>query len=354
MPHELSIVDGKAEMFCAGERPWHGLGVVLPLLVSSFEAIQAAHLEWEVALRPVAAVTKKEDEPGIIVADSMHGMAGEEIASYLDCPDHQATVRTDLNQVLGVVGKRYKPLQNREAFTFFDNVVGAGEAIYESAGALFGGRRVWILAKLREDLVIGGGDRIKPYLLLVNSHDGSQAVRMFYTPVRVVCNNTLTATINRRQVGEGVVIRHTESMNGKIELAQQVLGMAQAEYRSLKNSFNLFYNHKLDLDGAKKYFTAVFELDVEDSKNDRLTSDELVAAFEGGRLDTSAEATPEGSVWRAYNVATHRVDHVLPFRHWSTRSPHSRAEQRMKSVCFGTGATVKARAYQRAIELCGV
>lgn len=343
MPHELSIVDGRTEMFCAGERPWHGLGVVLPQLVTSFEAIQAAHLEWDVELRPVAAVKISTES----------GVKAEELFSYLGCPDHQATVRTDLNQVLGVVGSRYKPLQNREAFTFFDNVVGAGEAIYESAGALFGGKRVWILAKLNEDLVIGGGDRIKPYLLLVNSHDGSQAVRMFYTPVRVVCNNTLTAAVNRRAVGEGVVIRHTESMNGKIELAQQVLGMAQAEYRQLKNSFNLFYSHKIDTDKAKVYFANVFELDVEDSKNDRLTSDELVGAFEGHR-DTSAETTPEGSVWRAYNVATHRVDHVLPFRHRSTRSPQSRAERRMKSVCFGTGAAVKARAFQRAIELCGV
>ena len=345
MPHELSIVDGKAEMFCAGERPWHGLGTLMENRVTSFEAIQAAHLEWEVALTPLFA--------GQVQGNDIETVQKEDFFHYLDCPDHQATVRTDLNKVLGIVGRRYKPLQNREAFTFFDDVVGAGEAIYESAGALFGGRRVWILAKLSEDLVIGGVDKIKPYLLLVNSHDGSQAVRMFYTPVRVVCNNTLTAAVNRRQVGEGVVIRHTESMNGKIELAQQVLGMAQAEYRSLKNGFNLFYNQQTTEERVQGYFANVFELDIVESKNDLATHNELMSGFYGHDTQ-AAEGTPEGSVWRAYNVATHRIDHVLPFRRNSTRSFQARSERRMKSLCFGTGAAVKARAYQQAIQLCGV
>lgn len=327
MPHELSIVNGQAECFCAGERPWHGLGTLLEQRVTSFEAIKAAHLEWEVELREITA-------SGLLEA----------------CPNHKATVRTDLNKVLGIVGKRYRPLQNRDAFTFFDNVVGLGEAIYESAGALFGGRRVWILAKLNEDMVIGGVDKIKPYLLLVNSHDGSQAVRMFFTPIRVVCNNTLTASINRRSVGEGVMIRHTESMNGKIEESQEILGIAQKEYERIGAAFNLFYDKQIDADQAKGYFDRVFELNAGELPKDKETEDELMAAYEGH--GSAAEATHKDTVWRAYNVATHRVDHELPFRRNSSKSLQARAENRMKSICFGTGAATKAKAYSAALQLC--
>ena len=114
---------------------------------------------------------------------------------YVEVPHRKAVVRTDIRRVLAVMTDRYVPVQNREAFSFFDTVVSAGEAIYHTAGSLRGGRRIWVLAKLPGDLRVSQTDILEKYILLVNSHDGSAAVTMRPTTIRVVCNNTLTGAV---------------------------------------------------------------------------------------------------------------------------------------------------------------
>src|SRR2546422_133870 len=155
-------------------RPWHEKGVPLNGLATAAKCIKAAGLDWGVAKIPI-----RTDDPGA-----------------LPIPDRMVIVRTDLalddpRRILGVVGAEYEPLQNWEAFGFFDRIVDRNEAIYETAGAIDDGRRIWLLAKLPKLIQVVEGDNVQPYVLLANSHDGTLMVHIKFTPIRVVCQNTL-------------------------------------------------------------------------------------------------------------------------------------------------------------------
>jgi phage/plasmid-like protein (TIGR03299 family) len=204
MAHEVD------SMMFAGEAPWHGLGVRVPHEVTSEEAIRHAGLDWKVATTSVLAVLGGDREPTPV-------------------PRARAVVRQSDGTPLGIVGERYRPIQNAEAFAFFDEVVGEGQAIYHTAGGLNGGRRVWILAKLPGEIRVGGDDVTEKYLLLSNSHDGTSALRMLFTPVRVVCQNTLNIAL-RRGVGQASSIRHTASAPLRIDEARRVLGLSTDFY----------------------------------------------------------------------------------------------------------------------------
>ena len=179
MAHNLLIQNGQASMFYLSEVPWHGLGVKLDRPATAKEAIEAAQLDWPVIKLPLFAGSK-----------------------HIVVPDKFAVVRKTRNlvqktdPVLGIVGKDYTPLQNCDAFRFFDPMVGQNAAIYHTAGALGQGERVWILAKLPGHIRVAKDDITEKYLLLSNSHDGKSSVQIKFTPVRVVCQNTLTIALN--------------------------------------------------------------------------------------------------------------------------------------------------------------
>ena len=195
-------------MFYYGATPWHGLGTPVDQVATSDEAITAAGLDWEV------------------------GMEEMETESGLSVFTHKATVRQDTRQVLGVVGRRYEVLQNRDAFSFFDSVVGEKLAMYHTAGSLGQGEKVWILAKLPGEIVVGKDDVTDKYLLLLNSHDMSWRVRMFFTPIRVVCQNTAQAAIRgfNSKTDPGVGFKHLGDIQKKVVEAQKALGIANAYY----------------------------------------------------------------------------------------------------------------------------
>ena len=192
MAHEIYIKkDGKAAMMYVGEDPWHGLGTKLVNPPTSLEAIRAAGLDWEVDKFPLFAQFGK-DRQFMKKVDRYALMPVDRIESP-DCP------------VLGVVGQDYGIVQNRDAFTFFDPIISEKLATYETAGALGEGERVWVLAKLPGDIVVHKDDKVIKYLLLVNSHTGMASVQIKLTPVRVVCNNTLTMALS---FGESMRIPH--------------------------------------------------------------------------------------------------------------------------------------------------
>ena len=172
MSHNLNQANGKAAMMYVGEVPWHGLGTKLDKPATAAEAIEAAGLNFTVEKWP------------------MRTQRGS-----LPVNNHFATVRTDTKEVLGVVGSRYEPIQNKDAFTAFDSLVGEGEAIYHTAGALGKGERIWILAKMPDYIRINGNDIVEKFLLLTNTHDGTSVVRVKLTPIRVVCENTLSIAL---------------------------------------------------------------------------------------------------------------------------------------------------------------
>ena len=195
-------------MYVEGEgRPWHGLGVAVDSPATAAEAITAASLDWRVTTNPV------------LIRNS-HTHVFEPIRGKV------AIVREDTQEVFSVMGDGYEPVQNVDSFSFFDAVIAQGEAMYHTAGSLFGGRKVWILAKLPGDIVVTDTDKIEKYILLSNSHDGSSALRMKFTPIRVVCNNTLGIALSGH---EGFYAKHTRNVLTRATEAREALGLA-AQY----------------------------------------------------------------------------------------------------------------------------
>ena len=201
MAHNLAETNGRTAMAYFGETPWHKLGTKLDRPATAAEAIEAAGLNYEVRL------TSLITENGIPVTQK------------------KAVVRGDTQDVLGVVGNSYVPVQNREAFQFLDTVVADGEVRYHTAGALGKGERIWMLAKLPGHIRVKNTDDItEKFLLLHNSHDGTSSLRVFFTPIRVVCANTLSVA-QRDARGQGVSIIHKGDLSAKVREAQKVLGL---------------------------------------------------------------------------------------------------------------------------------
>lgn len=193
-------------MFSAREVPWHGLGEIVDGVLTAAEALKAAKLDWNVKLHPVKAYMGSNARP-----------------QYVTIPDRSAVVRDVDNATLGIVGSDYVPFQNRDAFRFFDNIVDSGEAKYETAGSLRSGRWVWLTAKMPDGVLIGGVDPHETYLLISTSHDGSRAITVAVTPVRVVCQNTLNFAL--RGAKRRWTVRHIATAGQRLGEARDAIGL---------------------------------------------------------------------------------------------------------------------------------
>ena len=199
------------------EKPWHGLGTMVAEAPNSKDALRLAGLNWKVLQEPVYTENK------------------ELIQGY------KANVRDTDRKVLGVVTDRYKVIQNEEAFAFTDTLLGEGVR-YETAGSLQEGRRVWMLARLPREFIIGG-ERISPYMVFSNTHDGSGAVKTALTPIRVVCNNTLNLALRTAKRSWSMI--HTGDISGKIEEAKNTLLLADEYMTALGQEFENLRKIKL-------------------------------------------------------------------------------------------------------------
>ena len=236
MAHEVE------SMMYVGKTPWHGLGVAIPdgKKLSIEEAISAAGLDWEVELRHVFT----EDNEG-----SLQGILNH----YVSCR------KTD-NAVLGIVGKDYRPLQNRDAFRWFQPFLEGGEATLETAGSLKGGSRVWVLARIRRDpLVVGKEDVMRHYVLLSNSHDGSLAVRVGFTPIRVVCNNTLCLA-HESKASKLLRVKHTSRVRENLEEIRETIDLAQREFATTVEQYRRLASRQINSADLVKYVRLVFGL----------------------------------------------------------------------------------------------
>ncbi|MGN8799132.1 DUF932 domain-containing protein [Candidatus Merdisoma sp. HCP28S3_D10] len=200
-------------MFYVRETPWHGLGTRVLEAPSSKEALGLAGLDWRVIQEPIYT-----GENEVI-------------------PGYKANIRDSDRKTLGVVTDRYKVIQNEEAFAFTDELLGEGVR-YETAGSLQEGKRIWLLAHMPHEYIIAG-ERISPYLVFTNTHDGSGAVRVAVTPIRVVCNNTLNLALDTAKRSWSMI--HTGDIQGKLAEARETLFMAQeymdhlgAEFEALR------------------------------------------------------------------------------------------------------------------------
>lgn len=180
------------------------------------EVMTKAHLNWEVG--------KCEVYAKMSINNSFD-------TNYMMVPNAYATYRKDNGQPLGVVKERYTPVQNIDAFNFFDNAIGKDKAIWYTAGSLGAGQRVFVAAKLPDTILIDG-DPVDNYLVIMNSHDGSTGLKIMLTPVRIFCTNCLNAAI--RSADKYISFRHTKSVHSNLDLANDILGISKAKIIALK------------------------------------------------------------------------------------------------------------------------
>lgn len=323
MAHNISTTNGKPAMMYTGEVPWHRLGTKLDQPATAVEAIAAAGLNYLVDLK------------------SLKTMDGSNVST------RKATVRMDTNDVLGIVGNWYVPVQNFQAFGFLDAIVANGGLRYHTAGALGKGEKVWMLAKLPGHIRLNNSeDTVDKFLLLSNAHDGSATLRVYFTPIRVVCQNTLNLA-DRQGVGKGIAIMHKGDLHTKIQHAQRVLGLADEFYSDAETKINILADHSPTNAQLKQYFEKVYP-DPENAENSRVwkVRDNLNTIFETGvGLDMPGV---KGTTWAAYNAVTEWVDHHCPTR---STSSIERASRRLNSSWFGAGAKIKAKAWDLALEM---
>ena len=220
-------------MFYTREKPWHGLGTMVRKAPTSEDALQLAGLDWEVVQEPVFTTH------------------GDVINGY------RANVRNTDRKILGVVTDRYKVVQNADAFAFTDSLLGNGVR-YETAGSLQEGRRVWLLARMPHEYIISG-EHIAPYLVFSNAHDGSGAVKVAVTPIRVVCNNTLNLALKTAKRSWSMI--HTGDIREKMQEAKETLFFAEQYMDELGKEFDHLRQIRLSDDKVNEFIETLLPLD---------------------------------------------------------------------------------------------
>lgn len=275
MAHELEIANGQARMFYVNETPWHGLGIPLLNPPTVHEGIVAAGLNWSVGMKP------------LFTSDGTPVPA-------------QATFRQDDGKILGVVGPQYKPLQNIEAFNFFDPFLQNGLATLETAGSLRQGTRIWVLAQIKADpMKVVGEDEVRKFILLSNSHDGTTAVRVGFTPIRVVCANTLAMAIDSRDSAL-IRVRHAGDVAANVQKLGEIMNLANATFEANAEQYRFLTTKQINAADLKKYVELVFDIDLKTDRESRILA-KVIPLFEKGR-GNDLEGV-KGTYWAAYNAA---------------------------------------------------
>lgn len=280
MAHEVE------SMFYTREAPWHGLGNRVDHALSSEEALFAAGLDWEV------------------IQKSIQTNDGIEVTGF------KANLRSTDNQVLGVVSNRYTVVNNHEAFAFTDELLGEGVR-YETAGSLQNGRKVWLLAKLPDNYIVAG-DRITPYLVFANSHDGSGSIKVAMTPIRIVCQNTLNLALkSAKRIWTTI---HTGDMKAKLDEAKKTILLAEHYMYKLGAEIDRLTQIKIPDHKIQNYIDLLLPLQdhaspLQEKNVNRLREDLLMRYFEAPDVVDMGK-----SAYRFISAVSDFATHVKPLR----------------------------------------
>lgn len=313
MAHEIET------MAYFGQRPWHGLGTALDEadLYDWQSASKKAGLDWTVELVP------------LVTHDTQVKV------------DHRAVRRTSDSRVLGVVGPRYAPLQNKDAFAWFQPFLDAKEAALHTAGSLRGGSRVWVLAKLNRDpLVIAEGDEVEKFVLLSHGHDGSLAVRAGFTPIRVVCANTL-AMAHGSDASKLIRIKHTRDVLENLANVREIMDLANQQFEATAEQYRRLARKSVNQADLRKYVKRVLKIEDEQDISTRSKNivEEIVRLAEVGRGNDLASV--RGTLWTAYNG----VSEYLTYNRGRS------GDNRLNSLWFGDSALTNRHALDVALEM---
>ena len=319
MSHELEIVNGEAQMAYVGQVPWHGLGTQVEDDLTPAEFQKAAGLDWNVVEVPAYG-----------------DFNGERIES-----GHQMLVRETDGKVLTMITGSWNPVQNDEAFEFFNDFCEAGAMKMDTAGCLKDGQWVWALAKSTETFSVFGGDEIESYLLFSNPHIYGRGIDIQSTPIRVVCRNTMNVALSGDSKMK-VRFNHRKAFDA--DLAKDMLGLNAEKMEKFKTMAQFMGKKSYKDDIVKEYFDEVFpgysKKDVEDE--DRKSSKNALRAFEILETQPGAEYA-KGSWWQAFNASTYMIDHEIG----------KGGESRLTSNFYGANKQLKIKALDKAIEYAG-
>ena len=327
------------QMMFVGEKPWHGLGnevseadaYDIPLCLSK------AGAAWETLLKPLYIEEEKRiaDPEGL---DTVYRVNRHVDSRY-------CTVRSDSKMILGTVGPRYTPLQNVEAFDWFKPFLEDRQASLHTAGCLDEGRKVWVLARLSLDnATIVPGDEVSKFILLSNSHDGTLAVRVGFTPIRVVCMNTLRMA-HSDDATKLIRIRHHKTVQKTLENIREVMNLANAEFEATAEQYRFLASKRVaNVNDLEKYVKVVLKIEEpEDGKplptRTVNTIADIVKRFDNG-IGSNIPGV-RGTFWGAYNAVTE----------WLSYERGHNTDTRMHSLWFGDSANVNRLALDTALEL---
>ena len=273
-------------MFSVREKPWHGLGKIVMEAPTSKDALRLVGLDWNVVQEPI------------------YTEFNEVVEGY------KANVRDSDRKVLGVVSDRYKVVQNADAFSFTDELLGKGVR-YETAGSLQEGKKVWLLARLPREYIIGG-ERISPYLVFSNTHDGSGSVKVAVTPVRVVCNNTLNLALDTASRSFSMV--HTGNIQDKIQEAKDTLFMAESYMDCLGAEFEQLRRQKMTDAQVKEFIELLLPIEKDStqiqSKNILRLREDLKKRY----YDAPDLQKVGNNAYRFINAVSDFATHAKPLR----------------------------------------
>jgi len=304
------------KMMFVGATPWHGLGNKVEEGITVSDAMVSAGLDWEVGLKDLVTID------------------GTPV-------NHRATYRKSDGSILGVVGPRYTPLQNSDAFDWFQPFLDAGECGLHTAGSLHFGQKVWVLAQLnRDNSEIVKGDEVSKFILLSNSHDGSTAIRVGYTPIRVVCVNTLAFAHSHKE-SKLLRIRHTRSSKTNLDSVRDIMDNINAEFEATAEQYRFLasksYNQK-DVEAYVKVVLGIEKTPDEDVKTrTRNIIEDIMERIEGSEQSMSGV---RGTYWAAYNGFNSYLNYVKG----------RTTDNRLDSLWFGQNANDNVKALKLAME----
>src|SRR5437763_3022902 len=294
--------------------PWHGLGTALHEddLYDWPKTCEKAGLAWDVELVP------------LVTADTQAKVT------------HQAVRRKTDSRILGVVGHRYAVLQNRDAFAWFQPFLDVKEAALHTAGSLRNGSRIWVLAKLnRAPLLVAPGDEVEKFILLSHGHDGSLAGRVGFTPVRVVCQNTLSMA-HGSDASKLIRVKHTRDVHENLANIGEVMDLANAEFEATAEQYRLLARRSISQADLRRYVKQVFKVEEDRDTGTRMANimEEVMALAEAGRGNNLPSI--RGTYWSAYNGVSE----------WLTYSRGRSEDNRLNSLWFGDSALTNRHALE--------
>ena len=318
MAHELEFVNGEAQMAYAGDLPWHGLGTKVSNDLTPQQMMQKAGVDWKV-----------REVESFVEFDGKRMATGQ-----------KSLIRETDGKILTNVGKDWHPCQNETAFEFFNEYVLAGDMEMHTAGSLKGGQYVWALAKVKESFDLFGGDQVDSYMLFSNPHVYGKSIDVRFTPIRVVCNNTLTFALDSASQ-RAVKVGHRAQFNP--DMVKEQLGIAHEKFAKYKAMAQFLGSKRFSVESLLNYYNEVFPLTSGQDKQEQVTAETISRqaknAFDVLETQPGAEFA-EGTWWSAFNSITYVTDHLQG----------RNADNRLHSQWFGQNQLRKIKAAEKAVE----